>query len=252
MRRILIGVLAATMFVAACGGGSSSKSGSGNGSTGGGSDAFSQLTAKAKSADIKITFTNSSGSSATYAQDGTGKTAYITGDNTVLYDGTNSYSCGGTGADATCTQLPGSSASSAGAFVTGLLAAYAGINSSVYGGRTSSDTIAGRDATCVTFKASDYAPLAALAGSSGFDASAQVVICADKETGFLLKLVGTSNNKTENVFLATAVDKSSSSDFTPPVTPSTLAGGGGGTATTAYTLPGGVTLPGGYTVPSVP
>ena len=259
MRKIVIGAIAATLLIAACGGSSKNNSTGSGGSTGGGSDEFSQLTAKAKTADIKITYTSTDGKSQTYEQDGTGKTAFTTGDSTIIYDGTNSYSCSGTGADASCTQLPGSAAASAGAFVNALLPLYTGLKSSVYGGHTSSDTIAGRDAKCVTFKESDYAGLAGLAGGSGYDASASATVCADSQTGFLLKFVATGNNKTTDYFVATAVDKSSASDFTPPVTPSTIPGSGstdttaaGSSDTTAYTLPGGVTLPNGYTIPTTP
>jgi hypothetical protein len=245
MRKVVIGLLAATLLVAACGG-SSNKSGSAgsdsNGSTttaksgdsSNAGDEFSQLTAKAKTADIKITFTYNDGKTNTYAQDGKGKTAFTSGDSTIIYDGTNTISCNGTGSDATCTQVAGSSGNFAGAFVTSLLGVFTGLNSSVYGGHVSSETIAGRDARCVKFTASDYAPLAALAGADSFDPSASVTICADKETGFLLKFVGTSNNKTENIFVATSVDKSSASDFEPPSTPETMPD---------ISLPEGVTVP---------
>ncbi len=232
MRKVVIGVIAAAVFVAACGGSSKSNSSGSNGSNGtstttasggtGGSDEFSQLTAKAKTADIKITYTSTDGKPQTYEQDGTGKTAFTIGDSTTIYDGTNSISCTGTGTTAQCTQFAGNGGSAAGAFVTSLLGIYSGLRSSVYGGHVSSETIAGRDAKCVTFKASDYAGLAGLAGGKGYDPSASATVCADSETGFLLKFVATGNNQTSNYFLATAVDKSSPSDFQPPVTPQTI------------------------------
>jgi hypothetical protein len=82
----------------------------------------------------------------------------------------------------------------------------------------SSDTIAGRDARCITFSASSFSPLAALAGSLDGEAT----VCVDEETGFLLKLETNDGDSTKNVFLATEVGEASEEDVTPPVTPSTI------------------------------
>ena len=87
MQRLIVGVLAATLAVAACGGSSkksSTPAASGASTTtsaggptstaanGGGSDEFSQLVAKSKSADVKIAYTWD-GKPLTIAQDGKGK-----------------------------------------------------------------------------------------------------------------------------------------------------------------------------------
>ncbi len=229
----LLGLMLATSTVVACGG-SSGKSGSSDtqpqvttGDTGGdgsASDAFSQLVAQASTANIKITYAQSDGDSVTIAQDGNGKTAYQSGDSTFYTDGDTTVSCSGTGADAECTQIPGGGAigTSILTVFTTLFSGLAKLDSSVYSGHESSETIAGRDAQCITFKASDFAGLAALGSGDISDPSAEATICVDKETGFLLKLSSKSNNSTKDEFLATKVEEPTSDDFTPPVTPKTI------------------------------
>ena len=115
------------------------------------------------------------------------------------------------------------------AMFTGVFTALTTLSASAYGGHTSSETIAGRDATCVTFKASDFAPLAALAGGGSLGANASSTACADKKTGFALKFSTTDGSTTKEVLLATEFGASSSSDFNPPSTPQTLPSIGLGT-----------------------
>src|ERR1700756_2561590 len=121
MQKILIGVCVGAIVLAACGGGGSNKtsagSGSGNGAKGG-NDAFSQLLAKEKTADFKITYTGSDGKSTTFAQDGKGKQAIITSDSEYISDGTTVTQCDGTTSSATCTDLGTTGAS----LMTGLTA----------------------------------------------------------------------------------------------------------------------------------
>ena len=195
------------------------------GNGGGGSDDFSQLVAQASKANIKITYEQDGDKTITIAQDGNGKTAFTSDDNSTIYsDGDTTVTCDGTGAEAECTQLPGGGALG-GSILTGFTSMFAGLtqlDSSVYGGHTSSDTIAGRDARCINFKASDFAGIAALGGSDLSDPSAEATICVDKETGFLLKLEGTSNGSSKDVFLATEVGEPSEADLTPPATPQTI------------------------------
>src|SRR4029077_10777644 len=125
---------------------------------------------------------------------------------------------------ATCTDLGTTGAS----LMTGLTAlftsAYTGLaslNSSVYAGHTSSETIAGRDATCVTLKASDFtgSALGALANKVAGDAS--VESCVDKSAVYLLKNAPSVNGQSPNECLAPAAGPSSPSDFVPPATPGT-------------------------------
>lgn len=257
MRRIAVGLVVAAMVLAACGG--SSKSGSGSTSTtGGGGTAgndFSGLLAKAKTANFKVTYTASDGKSETIAQDGQGKTAYITDSNITIDDGTKTISCDGTTATATCTDLGTSGASIMSGYLALFTSLYTGIAqlpSSVFAGHTSTDTIAGRDAKCATYKPSDLAGLGGAIGSA-IAGKASVTACIDAQTGVLLKYGGTDQSgKETDELLATAAGESSPSDFVPPSTPAT-------TETTAapVTLPGGstipqITLPGGSTIPNLP
>lgn len=242
--RIAAAIAVAAIGLAACGGGSSKGATAGGGSSPSASnDAFSQLVAKEKTADFKITYTTSDGKSETIAQDGKGKTAVTSGENLYISDGTNVISCDGTTASAKCTDLGSTGNSIFSGFTAAFTTAYAGLgalNSSVYGGHTTTDTIAGRKATCVTVKASDAGGLAgAIAGKLSADASE--TSCVDAETGALLKLEGGVNGNTQTVFLATQAGSSSPSDFVPPSTPET---------TPSFTIPGGGTLPGGGTIPA--
>lgn len=251
MRKLAIGVLAATMFVAACGGGSSKKTGAGDNTTttaastttspgGGGSDELAQLIAKRSTASVKITYNYVGGTSLTIAQDGKGKSSVVIGGNLVISDGKKTITCDGTASSATCTDISSLSGGSAAAGVTSVLSSfYSGLgqlSASDYGGHTSSETIAGRDATCVTYKASFLGQLAALAGGTNVGTAPSSVTCVDKETGFALKVsIGDGTNTTQ-LLLATQAGESSSSDFEPPSTPQTVPA-----------LPGGITIP---TIPS--
>jgi hypothetical protein len=234
MKKLALVLVAATVVLAACGGSSKSnnagssndgtnKSGGGSGS--GSGDDFSQLVANASKSKIKITYTGSDSKPFTIAQDGAGKTMYSSDDSIFISDGKNSYSSSGTGSDQKCTQLPnvaGATGNLATAFLT-TFTALTRLDKSVYGGHVSSESIAGRDARCITFKASDFAGLAALAhDSKDYDPNAQATICADKDTGFLLRYAAKSSTEDTKVFEATQVGEPSDSDFTPPVTPETI------------------------------
>jgi hypothetical protein len=188
---------------------------------GGGSNEFSDIVAQASEANIRIVYERDGEDSITIAQDGEGRSAFTDGDSTIYTDTDTdtTVSCDGTGADAECTEIPfGGVAASILTGFTGLFTGLVNLDSSVFGGDVSSDTIAGRDARCITFSASSFSPLAALAGSVDGEAT----ICVDEETGFLLKLETKDDSSTKDVFLATEVGEASESDLTPPVTPSTI------------------------------
>jgi hypothetical protein len=192
-----------------------------DGGGGGGSNEFSDAVAKASDANIRIVYERDGEDTITIAQNGEGKSAFTQGDTTIYSDteGDSTVQCKGTGADAKCTEIPfgGVAASILNGF-TSVFTGLADLPESVYGGDVSSDTIAGRDARCITFGASDFAPLRALAGSLDGEAT----ICVDEETGFLLKLETQSGSDTKDVFLATEVGEASESDVTPPVEPSKI------------------------------
>ena len=222
-----LGLLLIAGLVSGCGSSdkSSGSSDTGNtttqpdGSGDGGSNEFSDLVAKASTANIRIVYERDGESTVTIAQDGEGKSAFTDGNTTLYTDGDSTVSCDGTGSDATCTKIPvgGAGAGILTAF-TSVFSGLTKLSSSVFGGDVSSETIAGRDAKCITFSASNFSPLAALAGSLDGEAT----VCVDQETGFLLKLETKDGSTTKDVFIATEVGEATDEDLTPPVTPSTI------------------------------
>jgi hypothetical protein len=234
VRRIVIIAAIGALTLAACSSGSSKNTSANNngnstatttaGGGSSGSDQFSQLVSQSSKANIKVTYQTSDGKTLTIAQDGNGKSAVGTGDGTFYTDGQNTVSCNGTGSSAKCTQIPaiaGQASQGLTALFTGLYAGLTKLSGSAYNGHVSDDTIAGRSAKCVTFKASDFAGFAAVAGSKDYDPNASATVCVDKDTGILLKLVTTGKNA-KDLFVAQNVGMPSSSDFAPPVTPETI------------------------------
>jgi hypothetical protein len=261
MRRFATGFIVAAMVLAACGGSSKSSTGSGNpssggttapsgGNSGGGSNTSSDL-AKQK---IKIVYTSGTGTSATnltIAQDGNGKSSFTNSDSsnpsaasTIYFDGKSTVECQGSGSTAQCTAVPAVQAAIVNSFST-LFSTIATAAASVGGGDKSSDTIAGRDASCTKYSASNLiGKLAALPffknstdKPSDYDSSDTATICFDKKSGFVLKLAGTKKGVAQDQLIATSVGDPSDSDFTPPVTPATVPD---------------VSLPGGLTIPTSP
>jgi hypothetical protein len=231
MRKTMATVLGLVLVVGLIGGcGSDDDDGGDAGGTtaptttegdGGGSNDFSEIVAKAKSANIRIVYQRDGEDSITIAQNGEGKSAYTSGDSTIFTDGDTTVSCEGTGDDAECKEIPfGGAAASFLTTFTGLFTGLVNLPESVFGGEVSSDTIAGRDASCITFGAGDFSPLAALAGALDDAIDGEATICVDDETGFLLKLETDDGSSQKELFLATEVGEASESDVTPPVTPS--------------------------------
>jgi hypothetical protein len=248
MRKIAISFVtgvALVLFVAACGSSGSSKAevkagdsattttaGSGSG-TGSESDAFKQLVANREKQALKVTYktsgTGSDSSTVTIAQDGKGNSMYTSGDTTTYKQaGQPAVNCTGSGSSASCKQVPKIGGADPTVGYTGVFNAAATAVTNASGDSpftdVSDETIAGRDAKCVTVS---------IVGT-------KTTICADKETGIFLKYEGSAAGKTVT-FEATDVSEPSDSDFTPPVTPET---------TPDITLPNGVTLPNGLTLPN--
>ncbi len=245
MHRLAIGVATATIALAACSGGGSQADPPAPTTTNAGAtttttvaaptttqDAIADLAAKTATADIKITYQAALGPAATLAQDGEGKSAFLSGGKLLLSDGAKVISCDGTTPRATCTDLGPTSSDDA---LTQLIAGYAGLSTikQTNLGVASTQTIAGRTSSCVTFKASDYAAGTggALPDSSKLTAAATVTICVDDDSGFALKIALSDRGQTVNEVLATQVGVPTASDFVPPSTPvpaatsTTVAGG---------------------------
>ncbi len=238
MFRLAIGAVATALALTACSGASSSSNAAKSTVTtttaaatsttaptttttdpGGG---ISDLALKAATADVKITYTSALGPSATLAQDGQGKSSFLSGGNLLLSDGTRVVRCNGTTAAATCTDLGPTSSDDA---LTQLISAYAGLSTLKPSnlGQTSAETIGGRPASCVTFKATDYASaLGALADSNKITAAATVTVCVDDASGFAVRIALTDKGQSVDEILATRIGPSSPGDFVPPSPPVTL------------------------------
>lgn len=224
-RTTTIAVTSLILVLAACGG-SSSKEGAGGSertttttaaaASGG---AFGDLAAKAKDADVRVTYrSGGQGDEFTVAQ--YRGDSYLAFGNDAFYSvAGRSVTCQGTGADAQCFELPGN-ADLAGAIVQSFFGTYAalfdglGSASSPLGSvrtATSRDTIAGRSAECATISA------AALGRAT------DATVCLDAETGFLLRAVAGDAGDSSGIE-ATSFRASTAADVTPPATPQGIPG----------------------------
>ena len=227
-------ILIASAFVlAACGGSSSNKTGSttpitpsgGAGPTGSspgsttpittGNSGIDALIAKAKSANVKVTYADSSKSNAPFTLiQYNGDSALITDNSSIYTVKGTTYTCQGTGATAKCFSIPG------GAGLGSLTTAYFGIYASLFTSvgtaganpylnvtHEANQTIAGRDAVCNSLKAS------ALTGATG-----QITACVDAKDGVFLKgsVSGTSSGGSLE---ATSYANSTADDVKLPATP---------------------------------
>lgn len=228
MRRTTI-IAATTLAIAlaACGGSSSSKGGSGGSersttssavASGGGE--FGDLAAKAKDADVRVTY-RSGGRDGDFTIAQFGGDSYIAFGNDAFYSvGGKSVTCQGTGADAQCFELPGN-ADIGGTIVQSFFGSYAAIfdgvrnESNAFGSvkvSSNSETIAGRAATCASYAAS-------AAGQSG-----SVTLCLDRETGYVLRVGSSANGDSASQIEATSFRTSTAADVTPPATPQGIPG----------------------------
>lgn len=205
------------------GGSTANKGGSSGGSSSGNSSGNSSLTdliAKGKTADIKITY-KVSGSAAAGSDNTTftliqrGKDSVDQfGDSTVYDIGGKTTTCTGTGSSASCESISG--LGNTGALTGSLFTTYDQVlqNKALapYLGslKQSSQTIAGRSAKCISISGAAATGL----GGSG-------TVCIDNKTGILLSAQGTSSGSTGGI-VATSVGSPSDADFTLPATPKTI------------------------------
>lgn len=218
MRKVLATAVLATLILAACGGGGTS-------SNGGGND-YASLVAKGATAKYKITYQNGTQTPFTVAQDpprfsyGTADSAtYVTADGAAV-------ACSGTGASATCTSLPGGGD----AVRQGLTGLFGAVGSLFFSQavkdipglgnitKTTSKTIAGRDAICATIDASTLGVLGAVLGDGSYSS------CLDKSTGVILQSKADDGKGTIIDIKATDFGTPTDADLTPPATPITIPG----------------------------
>jgi hypothetical protein len=227
MRKFAAGFAAiSVVLLAACGGGSnkneaadvSSKTTTAKASeSSDGSKAGAELMSllqKREGAKIRVTykmFGNMGGTGntteITLSRDGD-KFAYFLDDNQFIIDGDTVTMCTSIKTEPGCTQLTGeagkNAAKGADEAFTYTDEALKNLKEDDYTD-VSSETIAGRSATCAT---------ARYAGTSW-------KVCADKETGMVLKWEAAGDDQKLS-FEATDVSAPKDSDFTPPATPETL------------------------------
>lgn len=194
----------------------------------GGADELRELLERQSEARIKVTYvtteTDGSEKEMTIAQDGEGRQSLVT-DGTLFISGPEgTFSCDGTGSDATCDEVPedlGELGMLGFSLFTSLGQGMLEGVGDVDGVETTRDEIAGRDALCVDWDASSFSGMLGELAEGDLPDDAQVRICVDEETGFLLELGGQGDGDTFSI-RAVEVSEPEDSDFEPPSTPETM------------------------------
>ena len=232
-------IVLAAAVLAACGSSGSSKANDSSATTAAGSSSpsetdLSKLVADANKQKFKITYTDGSGTTQTYEQDGNGNSVYGTDASLTFVTRTSIVNCDRSSGSYQCTETPSSQGNAASPF-SGIVTALQSQLGALGGrfGSTSSKTIAGRDAECVTFSQSDLVGSGSTASYTG---------CIDKQTGTTLEFAVDNGAKKTTSLLVTKFESPGASDFTPPVTPSTYASNISIPDAASVTLP---TTPGG-------
>jgi hypothetical protein len=196
-----------------------------DGNDGGSDTDISKLYGESTTKSFKINFTTDGdgGEEQTYAQDGKGKSAYGSGDSQFFTSSDGSVTCSGTGSTATCTAIPGPSTPSP--FFSTFQAGQAYVNALGKYAEPESETIADRDAKCVTFSKDTIAEAGPVAAAYASLIKGSWKYCIDDDTGVLLSYsITDENDKTTNVLTVTKFEEPSDSDFDPPSTPQTIPG----------------------------
>jgi hypothetical protein len=187
------------------------------------------LVAAAAKQKFKVSYTDGSGDTMRYAQDGNGNVMQATSDSESFSSKTSTTSCEKSGATFQCTETPGAVGASDSPFtsvVTSLQSFLSGLDDNV-GLLQSTKTIAGRDAQCITFDARD------LSGNSTgtvvvANPKVSATYCIDKNTGATLEVSQTNPaGKSSTSLEVTAFDTPTAADFVPPATPTPIGATGG-------------------------
>jgi len=259
MKKFLLVLVVAGLALAGCGGSSAKDTdsgGSGNtsGSGGGGGDssneAFTKLLDLENGAAIRVTYSyGGDDEDITISRDGEGKVAFLRADEQAIFSSDSDViQCENLDSEPECKQFSGAQATALKGsytgflgFATSFLTAIAKVPNAY--ADQSSEEIAGRDATCATVTAASAPGIAGnILGNLEGIADTGYKVCADKETGILLKFeaVGVDEDK-KQVVVATDVGEPQDSDFEPPAEPEQV---------TIPSMPN-VSLPGGITIPGV-
>jgi len=187
---------------------------------------LAQLVADADKQKFKITFTDGSGNAQTYEQDGNGDSVSASAGSLTFATKTSSTICDQINGSYECTHSPVSPDAALNPF-SGVVTAFQSQLSALGGryGSQSSATIAGRDAQCVTFSATDFeGPLdQTITTAPGTPPQASYTYCIDTDTGVTLKVAVTdASGKQTTSLLVTKFELPKASDFTPPATPSNV------------------------------
>jgi hypothetical protein len=251
MRKLIVSssvVMIAAVALGACGSSGSSKANNPSATTTAGSSSstdndLAKLVADANKQRFKITYADAGGATQTYEQDGNGNSVSGSDGSLTFFTKTSIVNCDKGSGSYQCTQSPVAAGSLGNPFL-GVVTAFQSQLTALGGrfGSTSTKTIAGRDAQCVTFSEKDLVGSVggAIAKAAGAGLKASYSYCIDKETGATLEVAVTDDaGKKTTSLLVTKFESPSAADFTPPATPSTI--------------PSSISVPGGsITLPTIP
>ena len=229
MRRFVASVSALIVAAAvsgACGGGGSKANNPSNTSNNGATSPsssdtdLSSLVANANKQKFKITFTLGKSAPQVYEQDGNGNTVLAGSDSETYGTKTHTITCDKTSGSYQCDKSPGAGGSD-NPFLG--VVTLEETQLTALGGRfgtTSTKTIAGRRARCVTFAASDLIQTGDETTTAGpVTVKGSYSYCIDASTGATLQVSTTdSSGRQTSVLLVTKFESPGPSDFTPPST----------------------------------
>ena len=260
MKKFLLVFVVAGLALAGCGGSSAKDTdsgGSGNTTAGGGgsgdtsNEAFNKLLDLEDGDAIRVTYDyGEDNKDVTISRNGEGKVAFLRGDEQAIFSSDSDViQCENLDSTPECKQFSGAQATALKASYTGFLGFATNIFTAVANvpnayGDQSSEEIAGRDATCATVTLASAPGIAGdVLGRLEGIADAGYKVCADEDTGILLKFetVGVDEDK-KQLIVATEVGEPEDSDFEPPAEPEQV---------TIPSMPE-ITLPGGVKLPSIP
>lgn len=227
-RRLVSGLAVTALLLASCGGGDDEGAspdpdvGAPAGDDGGdgpvgaeGNDEFQALLAKSRASTYTVVYLRNGEETITISHEGDVTAVLEEGEDLLIDDGQRMVSC----SESECFAFPGGGQLDL--MVQGLLGPFAFLFSAetaagFLGGlnlEVSSDTIAGRDAKCITLDPSVIGTMA------GVPSDALIVTCVDEETGVVLKGEFTAESETEGIVAVEFRAEGDPALLTPPFEP---------------------------------